>query len=190
MSGTSQRASPRVLSRRTLFESPYMALVERRVELPWRREEQVFHDVALPDYVCMVAFTPDGRIPVVRQYRPAVECYTLELPAGTRDGEESHEAACRRELLEEAGLVARGVHALGRHFADTGRLGNEIHGFAVFTGDPDPGFRCESGMTLEFVSVPRLLEMIEDGRFPLISHVAAVLLALRARGSGRIVPPA
>lgn len=54
----------------------------------------------------VVAALPGDKIILVRQYRPALERYTWELPAGGRDGEEDFEEAARRELSEETGYTS------------------------------------------------------------------------------------
>src|SRR4051794_10022268 len=55
------------------------------------------------DYIAIVALTADEKIPLVRQYRPALEAFSWELPAGLVDPGESPADGCRRELLEETG---------------------------------------------------------------------------------------
>ncbi|HET7383620.1 MAG TPA: NUDIX hydrolase [Pseudolabrys sp.] len=81
----------------------------------------------------MVARTPDGMIPIVRQFRPALESFTWELPAGMVDKGEPAAECCRRELLEETGFPARTVHALGCYAPCTARLSNRLHSFFVET---------------------------------------------------------
>lgn len=51
----------------------------------------------------VLAITDDGKIPMVKQYRNALDRYTLEIPAGGLNaGEDMHTAAVR-ELKEETG---------------------------------------------------------------------------------------
>ena len=60
-----------------------------------------------PGWVAVVPVTDDGHVICVRQYRPAVKAWLLEIPAGIRDvGDEPLETTARRELAEEAGVAA------------------------------------------------------------------------------------
>ena len=52
----------------------------------------------------VVAVTKEGKLLMVRQYRNALERYTLEIPAGGKDSVEEPAIACAfRELEEETG---------------------------------------------------------------------------------------
>ena len=55
----------------------------------------------------VVPVTADGRILLVKQYRNAVDRYSLEIPAGKKDTiEESGLSCAERELQEETGFKA------------------------------------------------------------------------------------
>lgn len=55
----------------------------------------------------------DGKILMVKQYRNAIDRYTLEIPAGAFDNaKESGETCVLRELEEETGYKARNVEWL------------------------------------------------------------------------------
>jgi 8-oxo-dGDP phosphatase len=66
-----------------------------------------------PGAVAIVAVTDDDSVVLVRQYRPALDQWILEVPAGTLDveGEPAVDAA-RRELAEEAGFAAERMELL------------------------------------------------------------------------------
>ncbi len=72
------------------------------------------------EVVVIVPITAKKDIVLIRQYRPAVDSYVIELPAGlVEDGEELISAA-RRELIEETGydserltLISDGVMSTG-----------------------------------------------------------------------------
>ena len=60
-----------------------------------------------PGAVAMVAVTEAEAVLLVQQYRPAVDRWLLEVPAGTCDIEgEPVETTARRELAEELGYAA------------------------------------------------------------------------------------
>ena len=89
--------------------SPWAEIIERVVEFTPGAKPDIYHAVSQTDYVAIVARTSDGTIPIVRQYRPALETFTWELPAGMLDKDEQP-ADCCRELLEETGFPAQKVH--------------------------------------------------------------------------------
>ena len=125
----------------------------------------------------IVAALPDSRLPIVRQYRPALESFTWEFPAGLIDPDEDAAACCRRELMEEIGLAARALHALGSYAPCTARLSNRVHSFYVEIDPSVGGKLTEPGIELTLVSPAQLAELIVAREFILQLHIGAVLLA-------------
>jgi 8-oxo-dGTP pyrophosphatase MutT (NUDIX family) len=177
---------PAVLERKLTVLSPWVSIMARTVDFGGGKVE-VYHAIDQADYVAILAVTPDLRIPIVRQYRPALERFTWELPAGMVDHGEAPAETCARELLEETGLTARRIHALGTHAADSARLGNTIYSFLVETQEAKLLAAPESGIELEFVSFERLRTLILTGEFDLQLHVAAVGLALMQPAFARLL---
>ena len=168
---------PKIKARRTTPISPWMAIIEREVEFADGAAPELYHAVGQADYIAIVALTPEGKIPIVRQYRPALERFTWELPAGLVDEGESPEACCRRELMEETGLAALAVHALGAYAPCTARLSNRLHSFFVATGPHGAAAPTEPGIALKLVSPAELAGLILSGEFVLQLHIGALLLA-------------
>jgi ADP-ribose pyrophosphatase len=169
---------PKIRSRRTIAVSPWMDVIEREVEYTAGAEPEIYHAVSQRDYLAIVALTPDGRVPIVRQYRPAVETFTWELPAGLVERGEDPAAAGARELLEETGYPARAVHSLGAPAAAcTGRLSNYVHSFFVQTGERAADFTPEPGLTVALKSPTELAALIRSGGFVQQLHLGALLLA-------------
>ena len=168
---------PRITSRRTIDISPWMKIIEREVEFAEGGKSELYHAVGQQDYIAIVALTPDGRIPIVRQYRPALERFTWELPAGMVDPGEDAAECCRRELMEETGYPARTVHPLGSYAPCTARLSNQAHSFFVETGPRDPNQPAEPGIGQKLVTLEELAGLIRSGEFVLQLHIGTLLLA-------------
>jgi 8-oxo-dGTP pyrophosphatase MutT (NUDIX family) len=154
-----------------------MEIIAREVEFTPGAKPEIYHAVAQQDYIAIVALTPDGKIPIVRQYRPAVERFTWELPAGMMEKGEAAADCCRRELLEETGFPAEAVHELGTYAPCTARLSNQIHSFFVATGPRDDAHKAEPGIEVRLVTPEVLGTLILAGEFGLQLHIGALLLA-------------
>jgi ADP-ribose pyrophosphatase len=170
-------AVPKVVARHRHVISPWVSVMARKIDYGDGRLE-TYHAIEQADYIAILAVTPDLRIPIVRQFRPALERHTWELPAGMAEPGEDAAQTCVRELREETGLMSLRVHFLGVHAADSARLGNRVHSFLVETDISDPSAPGESGIEVEFVSFEQLRAMVLAGTFDLQCHVAALGLAL------------
>src|SRR5258708_9125804 len=89
---------PKIKSRQRMKISPWVDLIAREVEFSPEEPAEVYHSVGQLDYLAIVALTPDGRFPIVRQYRPALEAFTWELPPGLAELGKAPAQGCRREL--------------------------------------------------------------------------------------------
>lgn len=168
---------PKITSRNARRVSPWVELIEIGVEFSPGGPQEVYHSVGQRDYIAIVARTPDGRIPVVRQFRPVVGDFTWELPAGMVDDGEAPEETCRRELLEETGFTARAVHPLGSYRPCTARLSNSIHSYFVEAGPRAGHATAETGIELKLATPHEIGTLILSGKFVLQLHIGALMLA-------------
>lgn len=140
-------------------------------------DPQPFYSLKLPDYVTVIAYTAQRDVVLVRQYRPAIEAVTLELPSGLVDGKDGPEATARRELEEETGYHADQMQHLGTLYSDTGRLQNRLWCYLARDVKPIPGWKSEEP-AIQTVLMPagELTAAIRDGRFTHALHLAALQL--------------
>jgi ADP-ribose pyrophosphatase len=156
------------------FATPWFEILAKTM----KPDEAPYYSLRLPDYSAIIAITSDQRILAVRQYRPAVERYTIELPSGLVDPGESPAEAASRELLEETGYQAGGVEVLGPMEPDTGRLGNRI--WSCFSAGVRrlEGREAEDGIEVLTYSPAELARATASGEFRHALHVAILMMAV------------
>ena len=88
----------------------YRAIIGRRYRLPSGLERE-FEIKLEADTAVVLAVTEDGRVVLVREFRPGLEVELCELPGGAIEDGEDAIAAARRELLEETGFAGELEHA-------------------------------------------------------------------------------
>jgi 8-oxo-dGTP pyrophosphatase MutT (NUDIX family) len=169
---------PRIASSQSTRLSPWVSLVENRVVTAPDDAGAVYHSIDTMDYVSVLAVTADGRIPIVRQFRPAVRRFTLEFPGGLRDGDEAPEACAIRELAEEVGLAVSQLRPLAGLLPDSGRLGNRMWTYFARDAAPIPGWHAESGVEHRMVTIAELHALTLDGSFDHAPHVAMLGMAI------------
>ena len=98
---------------RELANTPIFRLREDEAEHPRTGSVRPYVQIEAPDWVNLVALTPEGDLVLVRQWRHGTRRFELELPAGMIEPGETPEQAGARELLEETGYIADTITRLG-----------------------------------------------------------------------------
>jgi ADP-ribose pyrophosphatase len=173
-----QLVFPRIASSRTTRLSKWVTLVENRVVASPQDEGAIYHSVDTMDYVSVLALTADHRVPLVRQFRPAVRRFTLEFPGGMRDVDEAPETSATRELAEEAGLTVSSVQTLATFIPESGRVGNRMWTFFARDAVPIPDWRPEVGVEHMLVSVADLFAYALNGSFDHSPHLTMLGMAV------------
>ena len=95
----------------------------------------------------------DGCVCLVRQYRVALGCMTLEIPAGKVDPAERRDVCAARELTEETGLIAERLELLTESYGAPG-FTNEHTSVYFAHGISQGEARLDEGEFLNVIWVP------------------------------------
>ena len=136
-----------------------------------------------PGAVAVVAVTDADAVVLVRQYRPAVDRWLLEVPAGTCDVEgEPPEVTAGRELAEEVGYAAARLALLTRTAVTPGFCDEIAHVYLATGLHRVPtGRQGAEEAFMEVVEVPldRFDGMVDDGSIVDATTILGVALARR-----------
>jgi ADP-ribose pyrophosphatase len=176
--GDRMTSYPAIVSSRETRLSDWVTLVENSVVSQVAAEPAIYHSFALDDYVSVFPITTDGRVPLVRQFRPAIDRTSLEFPGGILEMGEAPDRCALRELAEEVGFTAADVISLGTFFPDTGRLGNRTWAFVARNIVPVEGWKPEQGVEPLLLPLDDVFAHALNGTFHNGPHVAMIGLAL------------
>lgn len=128
--------------------------------------------------VVLIPIDNEGNILFVRQYRHAVGQDLLELPAGTRDGDEPLEECAAREIREETGMEAGRLQKVGEFYLAPG-YSSELMAVYLATELKENPLDADDDEFLDVEKIPlqKAIEMAERGDVPDAKSLAALLLA-------------
>ena len=170
-------------SERTLVSTKVLDLLSVHFRHPVRGMERDFTIVHAPDWVNVLAVTPEDHLVLVRQFRFGANDFSLELPGGMIEAGEAPEAAGVRELLEETGFGGGAVRSLGAVRPNPAIMDNHCHYVLVEGAVPTGPLDWDADEEIEVVTAP-VAAVLDWARTGVITHslsVAALLLFEGAR---------
>lgn len=126
--------------------------------------------------VAVVAILNNSRVVIERQYRPAVEEYLYEIPAGLIEKGEKPISAAVRELEEETGYFAKSVKPLFAANVAVGVSTEKMY-YYLATGlqKTETGLDDDETIDVELIPIQKVLRMIRENKIKDNKTVAGLL---------------
>jgi len=140
-------------------------------------ENQDYYSMNMANGATILAITPEKEIVLVYQYRPVLETYTLELPAGTIEDNESPESNIRKELYEETGYRCLDIKLLDVSPLVASRLTSKCYLFYGIEAVKDEAFVTQEDIQVVLVPLNKIQEYILTGKFDHLAGLASLLIA-------------
>lgn len=116
------------ISRETVFAGRVLDVAVEKHQMPDGRQSS-FEIIRHPGGAAVLPVLPDGRVLLIRQFRPAIGEMIFEIPAGRLEPGESAQECAGRELIEEVGYSSAQILPLGGFWSTVGFCDEYIHLF-------------------------------------------------------------
>lgn len=169
------------LASETVYDGKLFKVVKETVRLH-DGKERLREVVVHPGAVALVAVDADGSLLLVRQYRRAANKVLLEIPAGTREPDESAEECAKRELIEETGYTAGTVTRLGGFYSAPGFCTEFLDCFLLTDLTEEKGAADEDeNIELERLTIEEALSAIRRGEIQDAKTLCGLMLWMNVK---------
>ncbi len=174
----------KVTRRETIYEGRVIKLMRYYIETP--DGEQTREVIEHKGAVAILALTRPDTILLEYRYRPALDTYLYELPAGILKPGEDPLNCAKRELLEETGYEANKLEYLGYFYPTPGYTNEKIHIVVAtdLTYKEKPQAEMspeEKYMEIKEVTLQQALQMILKGEITDGKTIIGILLYLQKK---------
>ena len=169
-------ASKNILCMKELFSAgKFLKVLQKDLKMNGKMHR--FYIIDVKDGVIIIPITDRGEIILERHFRPALDDYLYELPAGYIDDGEKPRGAAIRELEEETGYLAKKVRLLFTVYTSSGRSKQKAY-FFVATKFVGGNMRYDGGELISKiikVNLKKAIEMVNRGKITDLGTMAAIL---------------
>lgn len=153
------------LSQEYLIRRPWLTARRDKVRLPTGAVLDEYYVLEYPDWINVIAITPDRQFVFVRQYRYALGKTVNELCAGVCEKGETPLQSAQRELMEETGFGGGDWTEYMTLSANASTMTNLTHCFLAVGVVPQSRQHLDLGEDIEvkMFSESQVKEMLDGG---------------------------
>ena len=173
---------------RTVLKTEWFTVEEEHFDHIESLQGKPYYRLNAPDGAMILALTENSEMVLIRQFRPALNEYTLEMPSGMVQPSEDPAVAAARELYEETGYTCESMEFLGQGGVMMHRTNSKQFTFLGREAVLDPSFESQEDIEVLLVSPARFKELVTSGEFRQLAAIALPLLADWKFGTGILSP--
>lgn len=168
----------KTLSSKHIYSNPWMSVREDQVIRP-DGQDGIYGVIDTRIATGVVALTPERDVYLVGQYRYPTDVYSWEIVQGGADEDEDPLTACKRELQEEAGLLAETWTPIGGEIHLSNCISSEKAYIYVAEGLSETEASPDGTEVLQLKKVPlkEAVRMAVSGEIVDAVSVIGILLA-------------
>lgn len=152
------------LNEEVLYRGRILNLARETHRMPDGREAN-FEVVQHPGGAAALPILDDGRLILIRQFRPAIEDYLYEIPAGRLEPGEDASACVIRELQEEIGYRPGEVVKLGEIYSSVGFCNELIHLYLARQLSPaEQTLEADEFIELRIMTLDEAIGLLHSGQ--------------------------
>lgn len=152
------------IASRIVFSNKWIKLEEVEFILPNGKMRCKYYFVRGNPVAAVLGITKDKKVILVKQYRPSIGKFTIDLPGGGIEKGETASEAAKREFLEETGYQLKNFQELTSFYYDSGKSDQSS---TIFAGDAEYVGTSKNNKTerIQILKMPikQLMEKIHSG---------------------------
>jgi len=152
----------------------WISLVTKEVK--FNKKKHIYYFFKSLDYISILAVMKNKKIPIVKQFRPAIEKYVWEFPGGMVDKKLNLKKIAIEEIEEETGLTVEKIIKIKTCYSDLGRIINKIHFFYAECSNKINPVK-DKYIKVKFVNYNNLVKLIKENKFQCPFHISLLTLA-------------
>ena len=164
-------------NKQTVFRTEWFSVEQESFDYIESLKGKPHYRINSPDGVIILAMTETDEIILVKQFRPALNQYTLEFPSGAINESESPQEAAVRELYEETGFVCKSLKCLGKGRIMMNRHNSRDFAFYGTGAVKCPNFEGKEDIEVVLVTPADFKTLVLSGQFEQFPAFALLVLA-------------
>ena len=164
-------------NKQTVFQTEWFSIEQESFNQIESLKGKPYYRINSPDGVIILAVTETDEIILVKQFRPALNQYTLEFPSGAINESEFPQEAAARELYEETGFVCKSLKCLGKGRIMMNRHNSRDFAFYGTGAVKHPKFEGKEDIEVVLVTPADFKALVLSGQFEQFPAFALLVLA-------------